>query len=278
MKLFEDSYAAGLNVVSNMGGFYVCLDDDWVYPGGRFRQNKFYYITSGECVIFIEGKEFHGRAGDWFFIPANAYHSFHNIKGSGFKKFWSHFDVYPDNKIFERLSLPYCFKVSDREAVDLLFKNYARHASSKKLSDIILAKGYLTELLGEYINAAGESDVFISSKESEQFDDLLRYINENIERDFSNSQLASMLYIHPNHLIRLFKEKTGKTPSRYIAERKMERARRLIETSDKQISQISEAVGISDYAYFSRLFKSCYGMSPSYCRKYFAKSWYTDDI
>lgn len=278
MKLFEDTYAAGLNVVSNMGGFYRCTDDDWIYPGGSFRQNKFYYVTDGKCVINIEGNEYLGQAGDWFFIPANAYHSFYNVKGSGFKKFWSHFDIYPDSRIFEKLGLPYCFKVSDRESIDRLFMKYTKYVNSKKISDIILAKGYLTELLGEYINAVSCGDIFLSAKESERFDDLLRYINENIKISFSNAQLAARLYIHPNHLIRIFKEKTGKTPSRYIAEKKMELARRLIETSELSISEISEQVGISDYGYFSRLFKSCYDMSPTYCRKYFAKSWYTDDI
>ena len=278
MKLFEDIYITNLNAVCNMGGLYLCSDDEWEYPGGTFRQNKFYYILDGECVITVEGHEYRGKAGSWFFIPANAYHSFYNIKGSGFKKYWMHFDAYPDNNIFNRLGLSHVVEVEDGKRIEELFKKYSEISNSKKLSDILYAKAYLTELLAEYIKISDGRDAVVTSVGDERFSDLLRYINENKTRSFTNAELAALLYIHPNHLIRLFKEKTGKTPSRYIAERKMEYARRLIETTGLSVSEISETVGISDSAYFSRLFKSCYGMSPTYCRKYFLKSWYTDDI
>ena len=278
MKFFEDVYITNLNAVSNMGGLYVCSDDSWEYPGGVFRQNKFYYVIDGECVITINGTEYHGKAGSWFWIPANAYHSFYNVKGTGFKKFWAHFDAYPDNTIFERLGLSYVIEIKDGKKVEEIFRKYSDTANSKKLSDILLTKAYLTELIAEYINLSSSRDTVIESKEDERFFDLLRIINENKAKSFTNAELASMLYIHPNHLIRLFKEKTGRTPARYITERKMEYARRLIETTRLSVSEISELVGISDTAHFSRLFKSCYDMSPTYCRKYFAKSWYTDDI
>lgn len=278
MNFFEDVYITNLNAVCNMGGLYLCSDDSWEYPGGVFRQNKFYYILGGECVITIEGKEYRGRAGSWFFIPANAYHSFYNVKGSGFKKYWMHFDAYPDNAVFQRLALPYVIELKDGRRVEELFGRYAKIADSKKISDLLLGKAYLTELLAEYISISGSEDTVITGKEDERFLELLRFINDNRKRSFTNSELAARLYIHPNHLIKLFKERTGKTPSRYIAEKKMEYARRLIETTALSVSEIAEEVGISDAAYFSRLFKSCYDMSPTYCRRYFEKSWYTDDI
>ena len=162
--------------------------------------------------------------------------------------------------------------------IEELFKKYSQIANSKKISDLLLTKAYLTELLAEYITISEVKDTVISNADDERFLELLRFINDNRKKDFTNAELAGRLYIHPNHLIRLFKEKTGKTPSRYIAEKKMEYARRLIETTELSVREISEEVGISDAAYFSRLFKSCYDMSPTYCRRYFEKSWYTDDI
>ena len=278
MRAFEDIYLTNLNAVCNMGGFYSNGDRDWVYNGGRFRQNKFYFITSGACVINIEGTEYRGGAGSWFFIPSNAYHSFYDIKGESFKKYWIHFDVYPDNRIFERLSLPYVITPENTETITEIFSKYAEISQSNNLSDKLFAKGYLTELLAEYIRHSNSKDSFVETAMEERFSELLRYINENLSKRITNSELAAFLFVHPNHLIRIFRERVGKTPSRYIAEKKMEQARRLLETTELSVMQISEKVGISDTAYFARLFKSCYDMTPTYCRKYYKKSWYTDDI
>ena len=71
----------------------------------------------------------------------------------------------------------------------------------------------------------------------------------------------------PSSFRRHFKEHTGKTPGNFLKElRVMVAARRLLVTDDR-ISDIAYELGFDDQNYFSRMFKSLFGVSPSQYRK-----------
>ena len=55
----------------------------------------------------------------------------------------------------------------------------------------------------------------------------------------------------------------------YIAAVRIEEAKKLLTTTDLQISAISSMVGISDYNYFTKFFKQKTGMTPIKYRKEF---------
>jgi two-component system, response regulator YesN len=56
----------------------------------------------------------------------------------------------------------------------------------------------------------------------------------------------------------------GETPIQYLINLRMDEARRLmVADSDLDIKQIGEIVGYADPHYFSRIFKSVHGMTPT---------------
>ncbi|HPU62820.1 MAG TPA: helix-turn-helix transcriptional regulator, partial [Mobilitalea sp.] len=61
---------------------------------------------------------------------------------------------------------------------------------------------------------------------------------------------------------KVYKKKTGISLKNYINEYRIERAKELLLTSDKSISDIAEAVGFDNFSYFSTLFKKVTGLSP----------------
>ena len=68
-------------------------------------------------------------------------------------------------------------------------------------------------------------------------------------------------------IFKKFKEKTGYTPIKYLAIRKIDEAKRLLETTDLPISEVMERVGYEDASYFSKLFKKLVGYSPKSFRE-----------
>lgn len=56
---------------------------------------------------------------------------------------------------------------------------------------------------------------------------------------------------------------TGKTPNEYITEKRMNRARQLLEQGRMTVSQVSAETGFSSPQYFARNFKKFFGQSPS---------------
>lgn len=269
MNYFQEIYFTNLNAVYNFGGYFDLAEgEDWVCSCAKFDQNKFYYIVDGECFINIEGKEYHGKAGDWFFIPANTAHSYYNVNTKPFRKYWMHFDLYPDAKLFSMLKLPYVVKV-DKGNVLSLFKAFTSALNGNKLTDKLAIKGCLINLVAEYIKISNADEVSVKSRSDARINDLLRFINENLDQPLSNDVLAEKYFAHPNHFIRAFRDKTGLTPAKYIRQKRMENAKRLLENTDLTISEITEKVGICDSAHFSRVFKEFYNMPPASYRQFF---------
>ncbi len=268
MNYLQDVYFSNLNAVNNLGGFFSAPPGKvWECDVCDFSQNKFYFITRGSCTIIIEGREFTGKAGDWFFIPAHAAHSYFNHRDKLFQKYWMHFDIYPNNELFHILNLPYLIKVEKRNKASVLFRKYSKLCTSDKLTDKISVKSILMQLVSEYINLAIPDGVSVKSISDTRIDDVLRFINNNLEKPLTVTDLSKEFHLHPNHFIRFFKNKTGQTPAKYVKARKMEAAKRYLEDSDLYINEIIEKIGETDQASFSKQFKGCFSMSPREYRK-----------
>ncbi len=270
MDYLQDVYISNLNATAHNGGFISFLPEDyWKSDFDCFHQNKFYCITRGRCTITIEGTTYHATAGDWFFIPVQTVHSFEKSDDDLFEKYWMHFDIYPtDVSLFSLLNLPYLVKIEKDDPALTLFDAYAK-TKGTSITDILKIKSCVLRLIGRYIELSDKNGISVKSRTDNRIDKVLRYINDHLERPISNEELSNLCHLHPNHFIRFFKERTGHSPAHYIKRRKMDTAKRLLETSDLNISEIMLRVGFDDLSYFSKQFKLFYAMAPREYRKYY---------
>ncbi len=270
MEYLQDVFVSNLNASVNNGGFVSFLpEDSWKSDWHNFNQNKFYCITKGSCTIEIEDTVYEAEAGEWFFIPVHIKHRFKKNDDDLFEKYWMHFDIYPtDTNLFSLLNLPYFVKLEKGDIALSVFDTYAR-TKGKSITDILKIKSCVLSLIERYIELSKKSQVSIKSRTDNRLDEVLRHINDNLDKPISNGELADISHLHPNHFIRFFREKTGQTPAHYIKCRKMDTAKRLLENSDLNISEIMEKVGFEDISYFSKQFKIFYAMSPREYRKYY---------
>ncbi len=94
------------------------------------------------------------------------------------------------------------------------------------------------------------------------------YLDQHYTEKLSLSSISKDLNIGRTKLCQLAKELSGgDTLSRLVAQRRVRAAETLLLQSDLPISSVSEAVGILDYNYFSKVFRSATGLSPSAFRK-----------
>ena len=273
MNYLQDIYLTNFNVVCNFGGYFsITKDEDWTYRRHKFDQCKFYFITEGKCTIEIEDNVYKAEAGDWFFIPAGAEHGYKNDKSGSFKKYWLHFDIYPNADLFSALSLPYVVKLSNISKVKRLFEALLKAKNSNELTEKLKVKACLINLISEYIKTAKPNGVNVQSRTDERLDKVLRYINENLDKDLSLDVLAKKYYSHPNHFIRAFKDKTGFTPAKYVTHMKLEASKRLLEETDLTVEEITEKFAFANSAHFSRIFKQYYNTPPAKYRAFYKKS------
>jgi AraC-like DNA-binding protein len=100
---------------------------------------------------------------------------------------------------------------------------------------------------------------------------MARTITANVENpDFRVSEAGGDAPLSHEHLRRLFTERIGKTPMRYLIDLRMQRARELL-AMGFSVKETADKVGLPDQYYFSRLFRSTQGASPSGFRKQSAR-------
>ena len=135
-----------------------------------------------------------------------------------------------------------------------------RQYSDKEL----LAYAETLEALSAYIQLKG----MILTAEQTDLQKLELYLNQHYMEKLSLESISQELHIGRTKLCSLAKELSGgHTLSYLITQRRISAAKRLLLQSSLPISTIGESVGVSDYNYFSKVFRSVTGMTPSTFRK-----------
>lgn len=93
---------------------------------------------------------------------------------------------------------------------------------------------------------------------------VLEYVESNYLQG-SFKELAERMHYDSSWLSREIKRKTGKTYTRLVQEKRLSQAAFLLKNTDRNVSDISVAVGYENISYFHRIFTERYGKSP---RKY----------
>lgn len=95
-----------------------------------------------------------------------------------------------------------------------------------------------------------------------------RFLEENLYNSkISIQEIADQSNISEVYFRRLFKEKYGISPMRYINVNRLKRAKNLLIEDEMSISEISQYCGFLDGYSFSRVFKKWVGISPSEYKK-----------
>jgi AraC-like DNA-binding protein len=90
-----------------------------------------------------------------------------------------------------------------------------------------------------------------------------QYMAENYQSALSVERLAAMAGFSTGYYFRQFKRLYGCSPKDYIIRLRVNKAKELIGSGGRQLSEVSRMVGYDDEFYFSRIFKRVTGMKPS---------------
>ena len=91
---------------------------------------------------------------------------------------------------------------------------------------------------------------------------VLELIDARLGARLTIGMLAREVGLSPAHFARAFKETLGRAPHQYLLALRLERARRLLESSETSLSDIAQRAGFADQAHFTRLFKRAFGVTP----------------
>jgi len=146
--------------------------------------------------------------------------------------------------------------ISDRETIACT--DQICHSKNQDALEIIALIYKLISLLFEkhLCNLSGESNIIIKL--------IMEYIEENYMLDISTKTMSKTFGYSAEHFCRKFKEDTGITPMTYLRIYRLERSLAMIQSNEYTIGEVALKCGFYDANYFTRCFKSYYGVPPRY--------------
>ena len=92
-------------------------------------------------------------------------------------------------------------------------------------------------------------------------------IDADITADLSLKTQAEFLKVNPSYLSTLFKKETGVTLTEYVNQKRIEKAKHLLLSTNMQVQNIAQSCGILDVNYFTKTFKKYTDKTPNEYRK-----------
>ena len=162
-------------------------------------------------------------------------------------------------------------RIRPSEDIGDIYENVAWMNESKEtLRESYLKIAYLNPSQLESVSHLVSNSLFANAINIE-FDKPLQvtldYIAQNLNGDLSVTNLCRISHTSKNMMYRIFRETFGCTIDEYITSERINKAKLLLETTEKTVQEIGEAVGAENPAHFCRMFKKNTGISPSSFRK-----------
>jgi AraC family transcriptional regulator len=95
---------------------------------------------------------------------------------------------------------------------------------------------------------------------------VVEYIDSHLDAPLGLDQLAYVAGVSTWHFLRQFRARFHCPPHAYVIERRIDRAKRLLQRGTMPIKQIAAACGFSDQAHMTRLFRRHLGVTPAAVR------------
>jgi AraC-like DNA-binding protein len=140
---------------------------------------------------------------------------------------------------------PYTYELTVKARLLEIFSELIRNSSPRKAGREFSAHLYQTETLKK----------------------VLSYIQSNVSRRITLSELAFQANMSEGHFCRFFKQLVNKTPIDYINFYKVNRAAGLLEDSTIKISDAAMQVGFDNFSYFINIFRHYMNCTPSEYRR-----------
>ncbi len=102
---------------------------------------------------------------------------------------------------------------------------------------------------------------------SPQVQQILRLTDTDIDGEINVQKLADKVGISRRALLRIIKEETGTTPSQLINQRRLERARSLVQHSGLPLVAVADAVGFSSQSHMTLKYREAFDTTPAQDRK-----------
>jgi len=139
---------------------------------------------------------------------------------------------------------------------------YFEHPEAMNPDLLLLKMKEIVLLLMQTSNAKTISSLFFDLY-SPRYVTISEVLENHLHDDLSMNELANLAGLSLSTFKREFKKQFKDTPSNYLRDKRLEKAKDLLLKTELTVSEVCYEVGFKDIAHFSRSFKEKYNVSPS---------------
>ena len=238
---------------------------------------EIYYSISGGKQFLIDNRFYDIQPGDIFFINQYESHYLSQIDQAVHERIV--LSIYPDflkslssdvtdlNNCFHHRGSDISHKLHLTEEDQNRFRYFVHKLTGfTGFGADLEEKAVFTELmvfLNRIFYNKSSADLLISDSAAyhTQVDDILTFINQNIDSQLSIDDLSGHFYLSSSYLCRIFKAATGTTINKYITAKRITVAKYLLSTG-YSVTETCELCGFNDYSNFLKAFTKAVGISP----------------
>ena len=150
---------------------------------------------------------------------------------------------------------------------------YSAHVGAKAegMNVLVLALHSLEderalEIVDAYLGATLAPVEVIGGLPPRRLQRVFSHIRENVARDLTVSELASVVGMSQYYFSKLFKMSTGTTPHQYVMRQRVERAQEQLRESRTALAEIATQVGFETQSHFTSVFRRLVGVTPKHYR------------
>lgn len=244
------------------------------------------YVASNHCTIRFPGQSLTLKKGELIFIDGGVPHQLYIERGKECRVLNLELEVAPGrengalrdlfsllgvNRGFQELRKkpPAFFVVPDdgsnlRQSMDMIQQALHRKTDTEIVSYEISAMIFL---LLSLVCRRYEETMDIKTGVSSFVRQALGYIDEHYSEAITVDELAKSCCVSKSHLQRAFRMSSGKTLVQVIQEKRIEKAKILLRTSNLAMIDVAVETGFNNRQHFTETFTKIVGISPSAYRK-----------
>jgi AraC family transcriptional activator of pobA len=242
-------------------------------PAVRSAAHTALFIATGEAHMAVGYDHYTARAGELLLVPAGQVHSYapHDVNTG----FLCHF--HPDllrrggtaePEFLTGWGHPHLrFEPGAADFIRALFPRMLAVYQQQGLAAQGVLLTHLAALLAEASHAYQPQPGPAPSAAAALTQAFKRQLSQRVRHEHRVAAYAESLHITPNHLNKVVRATTGKSPTRWIDEALVLEAKALLFQTTLPVAEVAALVGVPDASYFSRLFKKLEGQTPSALRQ-----------
>lgn len=176
------------------------------------------------------------------------------------------YEINPD-----KIQLAYAAGVADPVLAHIGSALHSLIGRGAQPSDRIFADGMRTavaaHLLGHFTVDRWQKSMRMPTLDRKRLKRVFDFIEARLMSDISLDELAAEACFSAFHFSRLFREATGMSPHRYVMNRRVEAARKMLASDGASLVQIALGAGFGSQANFTRVFRKMTGTTPGQYRQ-----------